>query len=358
LGMGRTSFVFGSLVNLKRQHGLTSQSCLSMRIGTHDGTFHCDEALACYMLKLVDEFKSSPIVRTRDKATLNELECVVDVGGVYDPQKLRFDHHQRGFFETFNTVKKTKLSSAGLVYKHFGRQIIESVLEQKIPEQDLEAVYNKVYASFIEEVDGIDNGIQQYDTDGPPKYERNSSLPSRVGRLNPSWDEKNPDYDGGFQKAMELTGSEFESTVRNVYHSWLPGKSILLDAIEERFKVHPSGEVLLLKRFCPWKSHLFDVEAELGFQAKYVIYLSSNAGADWRVQAVGIDESSFKLRKALPKPWRGLNEEELSAVAGIPDCVFTHMSGFIGGNRTVEGAIQMAAAAMDYSEADELAAAS
>eukprot|EP00189_Rhodosorus_marinus_P004127 CAMPEP_0113965828 /NCGR_PEP_ID=MMETSP0011_2-20120614/7973_1 /TAXON_ID=101924 /ORGANISM="Rhodosorus marinus" /LENGTH=329 /DNA_ID=CAMNT_0000978407 /DNA_START=196 /DNA_END=1185 /DNA_ORIENTATION=- /assembly_acc=CAM_ASM_000156 len=327
-----------------------------MRIGTHDGAFHCDEALACYMLKKVDKFKSSPIVRTRDKATLNELECVVDVGGVYDPQTLRFDHHQRGFFETFNTVKKTKLSSAGLVYKHFGRQVIESVLDQKIADQDLETVYNKVYSSFIEEVDGVDNGIQQYDTEAPPKYEANSSLSARVGRLNPAWDDQNPDYDGCFEKAMELTGSELEDTIKSVYHSWLPGKSILLDAVEGRFKVHPSGEVILLERYCPWKSHLYAVEEELGFKTKYVIYLSANAES-WRVHALGIDASSFTLRKPLPSPWRGLNDKELSAVTGIPDCVFTHMSGFIGGNRTVEGAIQMAAAAMDFSEAaDEVAA--
>jgi uncharacterized UPF0160 family protein len=43
---------------------------------------------------------------------------VVDVGDVYDPEKQRFDHHQRGFGETLDANHKIKLSSAGLIYKY------------------------------------------------------------------------------------------------------------------------------------------------------------------------------------------------------------------------------------------------
>ena len=31
-------------------------------IGTHDGHFHCDEVLACYMLKLLPEYKDARYV--------------------------------------------------------------------------------------------------------------------------------------------------------------------------------------------------------------------------------------------------------------------------------------------------------
>ena len=42
---------------------------------------------------------------------------MVDVGGVYDENLKRFDHHQRGFEEVFGHGFQTKLSSAGLIYK-------------------------------------------------------------------------------------------------------------------------------------------------------------------------------------------------------------------------------------------------
>lgn len=47
------------------------------------------------------------------------LDAVLDVGGVYDPSRDRYDHHQKGFEEMFGHGFKTKLSSAGLVYKVF-----------------------------------------------------------------------------------------------------------------------------------------------------------------------------------------------------------------------------------------------
>ena len=85
-------------------------------IGTHSGTFHCDESLACGMLKLLPRFESHSIVRSRDAAVLEQCEIVVDVGAVYDADRLRLDHHQRTFEGTLDGYK-TKLSSAGLVYK-------------------------------------------------------------------------------------------------------------------------------------------------------------------------------------------------------------------------------------------------
>ena len=36
------------------------------RVGTHNGSFHCDEALGCFMIRLTDKFSNAEIVRTRD----------------------------------------------------------------------------------------------------------------------------------------------------------------------------------------------------------------------------------------------------------------------------------------------------
>lgn len=57
------------------------------------------------------------MTRTRDPKVLDECDIVVDVGAIYDAEKLRFDHHQRGFTEVFGHGFDTKLSSAGLIYK-------------------------------------------------------------------------------------------------------------------------------------------------------------------------------------------------------------------------------------------------
>lgn len=52
-----------------------------VRIGTHSGSFHCDEALGCWMLRQTAAFKDAEIVRTRDPELLKDLDVVIDVGG-------------------------------------------------------------------------------------------------------------------------------------------------------------------------------------------------------------------------------------------------------------------------------------
>lgn len=64
------------------------------------------------------------------------------------------------------------------------------------------------------------------------------------------------------------------------------------------------------------------------------------------MQAVAVGPGRFESRKALPLSWRGLRDDELSKEAGIDDCVFVHMSGFIGGNKTFDGALAMAKKAL------------
>lgn len=67
---------------------------------------------------------------------------------------------------------------------------------------------------------------------------------------------------------------------------------------------------------------------------------------NWRIQAVSVSPERFESRKALPLSWRGLEKEKLSEESSIPGCVFVHMSGFIGANRTYEGALAMARASL------------
>jgi uncharacterized UPF0160 family protein len=45
------------------------------------------------------------------------------------------------------------------------------------------------FQEFIEALDGIDNGITQYTNDIKPKYRNHTDLSSRVGWLNPAWNE-------------------------------------------------------------------------------------------------------------------------------------------------------------------------
>ena len=105
------------------------------------------------MLRMLPTYQASPLVRTRDPAVLATCDIVVDVGATYDPSKNHFDHHQREFDTTF-PGHATKLSSAGLVYLHFGKDVIRTVTG--LAGADLDVLYEKLYSDFIEAFDAND----------------------------------------------------------------------------------------------------------------------------------------------------------------------------------------------------------
>lgn len=171
-------------------------------IGTHNGNFHCDEALAIALLSLTDEFgQNSIVVRTRNEQVLNRCDLLVDVGAVYDPSRHRYDHHQSTFKDSLNGKYSTRLSSSGLIYKHFGKEIISKYLKEYNQDTKwLDVMYDLMYCNFMEHIDAIDNGIEI--CDGTPRYKITTTLGNRVSRLNPSWitDSSKRDENGQFKK--------------------------------------------------------------------------------------------------------------------------------------------------------------
>jgi uncharacterized UPF0160 family protein len=337
-------------------------------IGTHDGVFHCDEALGCAMLQMMPGWAGSTIVRTRNDKELDKCDIVIDVGAIYDHSKLRYDHHQRTFCSNLSEDHPdvpvdsrpegfvTKLSACGLVYKHYGLKDILPVLTKgsELPDEMLPIVYKKIYGGFVEEIDAIDNGIDIAASE--LRYKISTNLSARVAHLNPLWNEDGgkPRRNALFREAMALTGNEFVESVRRLTMSWYPARSIVETAVSARKSLHDSGEIMRLDRYCPWQEHLRDIEKELSIEGllKYVLFADS--GGSWRVQAVSAE--GFASRKALPSAWRGVRDAELSGITGITGCIFCHASGFIGGNQTRDGAFEMAVNALAFVEpaADKL----
>ena len=251
---------------------------------------------------------------------------------------------------------QTRLSSAGLIFRHFGHEAITNIVSQRDPSRSKDAdciklLYRRMYEDFVEAFDGVDNGIDRYPEDVKPRYRDSTNIAARVSRLLPWWNEDDVDYDVRFKKAVALVGSEFVERVNFFAFSWLPAREIVLKAINDRFAVHESGRIITLPQSLPWKQHLFELESELSLVAKdndknivYVLFPEnvSVKGTKWRIQAVPKSLIGFENRKSLPDAWRGLRDQQLSELADIPGCIFVHASGFIGGNLTYEGAREMA----------------
>lgn len=57
---------------------------------------------------------------------------------------------------------EVKLSSAGLVYAHFGKRVIGEIIGQPDGAEencDIAILFGHIYTTFISEIDALDNGV-------------------------------------------------------------------------------------------------------------------------------------------------------------------------------------------------------
>ena len=333
-------------------------------IGTHSGTFQADEALGCWLLRQTPTYRNSPVVRSRDPTVLDQCDIVIDVGGIYDHEKLRYDHHQRDYDEKFtpklnkdgtSTERCTKLSASGLVYRHYGKDVIKEYYPD-LTDDMLDIAYEKMYNTFMEAIDAIDTGVEPIpanDASIALVYRDSTGLSSRVSRCNPRWNEvdevtnESPNQDERFEIASKMCGEDFMSVLTKIVEADLPARSIVDQAVKDRFDCDSSGEIICLPPGgLPWKSEVYELEHQYKIDPliKYVLY-TDQAGM-WRIQCVSVEGKAFENRLGLPKEWRGVRDADLEKISGVEGATFCHAAGFIGGNKSYEGALEMARVAL------------
>jgi uncharacterized UPF0160 family protein len=339
-------------------------------IGTHSGTFQADEAMGCFLLRQLPTYRDAKIVRTRDPKVLDTLDIVIDVGGIYDHEKLRYDHHQRGYEERFeyprlrgastgeqDEIRCTKLSAAGLVYRHYGKEVIQTFYPN-LMSTFLDLAYVQLYDSLLEALDAIDTGVEMTPEGTLAVYRDSTGLSSRVKRLNPRWNEdidsetgNPPSHDERFERAVQMCGVDFMSVLTAIVESDIPARDLVEQAVIKRFESDSSGKIIVLENGgLPWRNHLYDLEKvhQLDPLIHFVLY--PDISGMWRVQAVTMEGMGFQNRLSLPEAWRGVRDEDLASVTRIPGSRFVHAAGFIGGADTYEGVLQMAREALIYED--------
>ena len=282
-------------------------------IATHNGNFHADDVFSIAALKSI--FPSFKLIRTRDLALIAEADIVLDVGGEYDADAGRFDHHQRGGAgERENGIP---YSSFGLIWQKYGLEICDGN----------EKIANAVDAGLVSTIDADDCGYGER-ADG-------ISLSRTISLFNPTWQEES-DFDACFDEAVEFASRVLTRFIASA-NAGVSAKSIVAKAIENA----EDPRVIVLEKYTPWKKTVHALSEE----ALYMVYPSQTG--QWRIQTVPVEPSSFEDKKSLPKEWAGLSDEELKEVTGIDDAMFCHNGLFIAGAESFDSAMKMASIALN-----------
>jgi uncharacterized UPF0160 family protein len=282
-------------------------------IVTHNGNFHADDVFSIAALKCI--FPSFNLIRTRDLALISKADIVIDVGGEYDADAGRFDHHQRGGAgERENGIP---FSSFGLVWQKYGLAICQGNQE----------VANAVDSGLVSIIDAVDCGHVEGVYEG-------ISLSQTISMFNPTWQEDSH-FDSCFDEAVDFASRVLARFIASA-DGGISAKDIVAKAIDKA----EDPRVIVLDKYTPWKRTVHALSPD----ALYMVYPSQSG--EWRIQTVPVEPGSFEDRKSLPKQWAGLSDSDLKEVTGIDDAMFCHNGLFIAGAESFESTMKMASIAL------------
>ena len=72
-------------------------------------------------------------------------------------------------------------------WKHFGKAILQHYCNKSFDDAVLRSLWMKMYDGFVEEIDGVDNGVDAYT--GERNFAVSTTVSKRVSRLYPAWNE-------------------------------------------------------------------------------------------------------------------------------------------------------------------------
>lgn len=379
-------------------------------IATHDGIFHGDEVTAYALLTCLPQFKGATLIRSRQPADWERADIVIDVGGVYDPAKGRFDHHQTTFNDTFyahktsnsssSTGQPVRLSSLGLVYKHFGKEFIEVLLkeqqtsaakndseraegesgrEERDEEQKVELIYHQLYERFVKAIDAADNGVLQFGNSGshdaiavPPNYVDYTGLYATIQMMNVPWHQHaTPDlhlehFMAAAQRAKESLLFHAHHVIHCIYPAITLAKRVIVTAAanseaegeqaEEEVKraaarLGQEDRVLILTRWMPAMNEVVTVwEGEHNRTNRTLFLIFPDVSTQgWRLMAM---PSSIPVvnRALLPQVWTTFGDD-MKALANTLkidlEITFVHRARFMAGAPTIDACVAMALVALE-----------
>lgn len=282
---------------------------LARSFGTHDGTFHADEVTACALLLLCGLIDVDKVVRTRTPELLQQCEIVCDVGGVYDPNRLLFDHHQADY--------QGSLSGAGMILLHLKDT---GVLTQE--------EYRYLNSILIAGVDAHDNGKA-------PQLAGFTTFSNIVSNYGPvAYDASSEEQDAAFHEAVSFVLGHLRRLLER-HRYVLSCRQAVKDCMQT------DALCLVFDRGMPWLESFFD----LGGGSHPALFVIMPSGHHWKLRAIPPTyEDRMKVRLPLPHEWAGLLDRELEQQSGIPGAIFCHKERFISVWETKDAALK----ALDY----------
>ncbi|EME68128.1 hypothetical protein H261_20033 [Paramagnetospirillum caucaseum] len=288
-----------------------------LKVATHNGTFHADDVFAFAILRAAAGGRIE-LARSRDRQDWDAAAVVFDVGGIYDREARRYDHHMR---DKPLRPNGEPYSSAGLVWRDFGAAVIGHMLPEA-PADAIARMVERVDAGLVRDVDLMDNGAM---TPNPGHFS------TVIEAFNATFVEDGRDENAAFLQAADIAALVLERACARAYAA-VRAEAVVAEAA----RCAEDARIVVLDSRIPWEDAIHD----LGLDA--ALYVVRPAGAAWTCSAVPPERGSFAQRHPLPEAWGGLRDADFAALTGISDATFCHPALFVCGAQSREGAVALA----------------
>jgi len=213
------------------------------KVITHNTAFHADDVMAVAMLRYANfEFE---LIRTRTPSVLADAiadsnTLILDVGGVFNPSMLNFDHHQ----------DMNLPSAAGMIYEHFKDVICPADAQP-------------FFAQFISSIDAIDtnrNNIYAVWNTLPEGFRNTSNILSGFNRDVMNAPLQDQQFDLAVKFAMTIIENERHSAIEKARserqyseRSILPNNVAVFDEFSTVWKEKGEHQFAILPHANGWQ---------------------------------------------------------------------------------------------------------
>ena len=283
-----------------------------IKIVTHGGSFHADDVFAVAAFQLLLGKENVEVIRTRDDEVIATGDYVVDVGGVYDHETKRYDHHQPGALLRESGIP---YAGFGLMWLHYGEEICGSV-------EVAEAIEEKLCVP----IDASDNAVNIWQSG---QFELAPLEWDDIVKTWRSFDDVDETMDGQFLKVVDVAREYLARTIKKQTL-----KLVDKARAERLYEAAEDPSIIISDE--PVSRRWFIEKDDVN------VVVHPRDDGSWMAINVEKDKDTYETKVSFPKEWAGLRDEELAKVSGIADALFCHKNLYLFAAGSKESAIEAA----------------
>lgn len=296
---------------------------ISKQIALPTLSFSAEEAIAILLLRWTAQFKDFTVLRTDDPEVYVECGIRINLGEEYNHEEKTYINSKNLKIDDY----PSSMTVAGLIFYHYGEEAIINHLETMnltCPEGDRAFLLKRLYTAIIEPLDLSLDNLSIY-----------SDVRKLAQIMDPIDDHDPIVKQENFESLIDIIIEQFDQRISWAAKKLLPGRNTIRKAIEDRKKILPSGDIVVIPHYVPltMNKDLIEKKSQKKHGIKYIAM--PRAVGDGGVYALRWNSNFRKLK------FNGFRDEHLTGMLqNFNGTGWIHPNGLVGAMDKLPNAVE------------------